>query len=133
MNKQKILEELKELQAFVIVMRQHNVLLSDNNFIPFSKEMNWIVFNNPMGESEHYVILWEDASRMTTRKILLAEEAVLRKAAKGEGKISYIDEGGKRALLKASSLIQTALADKHYCTVKEAFELLEKDYPTLFF
>ena len=90
-------------QEYINAMKQHSVLLTDKNFIPFSKEMNWAFFKAPEGKTKHFVIIWKDCFQMTIKEILAAEEEIIEKAKKNKEKIPCVTEAEKDSLLKAAT------------------------------
>lgn len=109
MKNEDMLYELMIQQEYINAMKQHSVLLTDKNFIPFSKEMNWAFFKAPEGKTKHFVIIWKDCFQMTIKEILAAEEEIIEKAKKKQGEDTLCYRSGKGLSVKSSDLNQRSL------------------------
>jgi hypothetical protein len=100
-------------------MQTNSFLPVKKNFVEFSQDIYYAMFNTIVGMKKHYIVLPEVTEEWLVREILEFLEEKFKRAVEEKKKLCCVTEDLKEGLLEIADAIREICADKPFTSPME--------------
>ena len=133
MDIQELILKLKntpQVSEYLDFMQEYSFLPIEKNFIEFSQDAYYAIFNTIVGIRKHYFLLPEVTEDWSIKKIIVSLEERLDASSSEKQKVPYVTMESKEILLEIADTIREICQDRSFRSPLEklAFvrELIDK-------
>lgn len=133
MDIQELILKLKntpQVSEYLDFIQEYSFLPIEKNFIEFSQDAYYAMFNTIVGIRKHYFLLPEVTEEWPIRKIIVSLEERLDASSSEKQKVPYVTMESKEILLEIADTIREICQDRSFSSPLEklAFvrELIDK-------
>lgn len=122
MSTQELIMKLKSIPQVIECldyMQTNSFLPVKKNFVEFSQDIYYAMFNTIVGMKKHYIVLPEVTEEWLVREILEFLEEKFKRAVEEKKKLCCVTEDSKEGLLEIADAIREICADKPFTSPME--------------
>lgn len=122
MSTQELIMKLKSIPQVcecLDYMQTNSFLPVKKNFVEFSQDTYYAMFNTIVGMKKHYIVLPEVTEEWLVREILEFLEEKFKRAVEEKKKLCCVTEDSKEGLLEIADAIREICADKPFTSPME--------------
>ena len=113
------LKSIPQVCACLAYMQTDSFLPVKKNFVEFSQDTYYAMFNTIVGMKKHYIVLPEVTEEWLVREILEFLEEKFKRAVEEKKKLCCVTEDSKEGLLEIADAIREICADKPFASPME--------------
>ncbi|MBR5810281.1 MAG: hypothetical protein IKY36_02775 [Bacteroidales bacterium] len=122
MSTQELIMKLKsipQVSECLDYMQTNSFLPVKKNFVEFSQDIYYAMFNTIVGMKKHYIVLPEVTEEWLVREILEFLEEKFKRTVEEKKKLCCVTEDSKEGLLEIADAIREICADKPFTSPME--------------